>query len=278
MDVRAALAHARAAGVDRLDAQWLLAHLLQHDRSWLLAHDDARLDDSIAAAFGAGIARRAAGEPLAYVIGRAVFRGLELEVSPAVLIPRPETEVLVEWALEHCTAGLEVIDLGTGSGAVALAIARGASAVQVTATDLSDSALEVAQRNAQRLRLPLRFAQGSWWGAVPGRRFGLAVSNPPYVAAADPHLEALRHEPALALTPGDDGLRALRELIAGAAAHLLPGAWLLLEHGHDQAGAISALLEAADFRAVQTRCDLAGLARCTGGRLSSADAPDGVNN
>ena len=275
MQVRQALELARAAGVDRLDAQWLLSHLLKRSRAALLAHDDAALDDRQAAAFRTGIARRAAGEPLAYVVGHTCFRGLELAVSPSVLIPRPETELLVEWALQLRGAAVDAIDLGTGSGAVAIALAREAPGLRVTATDLSPEALEIARRNIATHGLPVEVVQGAWWAAVPNRRFGLAVSNPPYVAADDPHLPALSHEPSLALTPGgDDSLAALRELICGAPRHLRPGAWLLVEHSHDQAVAVEGLLGAAGLTAMQMRCDLAGLPRCSAARWAGSD----VNN
>lgn len=269
--IREALAQARAAGVERLDAQWLLGHLLQQPRAWLLTHDDDAMPPAAAAAWPALLARRAAGEPLAYVAGECEFCGLRLAVSPAVLVPRPETEGLVEWA-EVCWAAAPaptVIDLGTGSGAVALALKHRQPRAQVLATDVSVAALAVAGANAQALGLALDLALGDWWQAAAGARFGLAVSNPPYIAAGDPHLPALGHEPPLALTPGGDGLDALRQIIQGAPRHLLPGAWLLLEHGHDQADAVQALLHAAGFVAIQTRMDLAGQPRCTGARWPS---------
>lgn len=264
--IREVLDAARAAGVDRLDAQWLIGHRLGRDRAWLLAHDDEALSPADAQACAHGLARRAAGEPLAYVTGETTFRGLRLGVGPEVLIPRPETEVLIEWALAVGPHAGEAIDLGTGSGAIALAMAREAPALRVTATDLSAAALSRARANAAALGLSVDFHLGPWWAAVPGRRFALAVSNPPYVAAGDPHLAALRHEPDLALTPGGDGLAALRDIVGGAHRHLDAGAWLLLEHGHDQAAEVGALLRAAGFAGVQTRADLAGLPRCTGGQ------------
>jgi release factor glutamine methyltransferase len=269
MRIADALTAARALGVARLDAQWLLEHWLGRPRAWLLAHDDIELTDAQAAGLQAGLARRAAGEPLAYIVGEREFRGLALRVTPAVLVPRPETELLVDWALEHlpADAALDVVDLGTGSGAIALALQRERPRARVLATDASADALAVARGNAQRLALPVQFVQGNWWAPLHGRRFALAVSNPPYVAGDDPHLDALAHEPRGALTPEGDGLDALRRIVHGAPAHLLPGAWLLLEHGHDQAAAVRQLLLGAGFEAVQTRRDLAGLARCTGARL-----------
>jgi release factor glutamine methyltransferase len=267
-----ALAQARAAGVERLDAMWLLEHLLGKPRSWLLAHDDEPLPPAASSAWPTLLARRAAGEPLAYVVGEREFCGLKLAVTPAVLVPRPETEGLVRWALELAPtlpAG-PWADLGTGSGAIALALAAAAPEQAVWASDSSAGALSVARANAARLGLRATFAQGDWWRAVAGQRFALVVSNPPYIAAGDPHLVALHHEPQLALTPGGDGLDALRAIVTGAPRHLLPGAWLLLEHGHDQASAVSTLLAAAAFEPAQTRADLAGLPRCTGARWPGA--------
>lgn len=266
MLIHQALVQAQAAGLARLDAQWLLGHLLSRPRTWLLAHGDEALPAAALAAWPALLARRAGGEPLAYVLGEHEFCGLALKVTPAVLVPRPETELLVQWALERLsgTATPSVIDLGTGSGAIALALLRARPDIDMLATETSADALAVAQGNAQRHGLPLRLSRGDWWAAAGSARFGLAVSNPPYIAAGDPHLPALAHEPLLALSSGRDGLDALRHLIAGAPAHLLPGAWLLLEHGHDQADAVHALLRSHGFGAPQTRHDLAGLPRCTG--------------
>lgn len=269
-NVAEALAAAGGAGLDRLDAQLLLAHHLGRDRSWLLAHDSDALAPEVRARFTADVQHRADGVPLAYLTGTREFHGLALQVGPAVLDPRPDTETLVDWALDRLAASggaaPAVIDLGTGSGAVALAIAHRRPGAQVTATDLSAEALAVARGNAQRLGLPVQFAAGSWWSAVPTGRYALAVSNPPYIADDDPHLPALRHEPLMALTPGGDGLDAIRAIVAGAPGHLQPGAWLLLEHGWDQAGAVHALLQATGFDDVQSRHDLAGHARCSGGR------------
>ncbi len=268
MRIADAMNAARSLGVARLDAQWLLEHLLGRPRSWLLAHDDTELTAAQAARLQDGLARRAAGEPLAYVVGERAFRGLVLQVSPAVLVPRPETELLVDWALEHLPtdAAAEVVDLGTGSGAIALALQRERPRARVHASDASADALAMARGNALRHGLPVQFQQGDWWAPWRGRRFALALSNPPYVAGDDPHLAALTHEPRMALTPEGDGLAALRRVIGDAPAHLLPGAWLLLEHGHDQADAVQALLQASGFEAAETRVDLAGLPRCSGAR------------
>ena len=267
------LVRARVMGLDRLDAQLLLGHQLQRDRAWLIAHDDAELDAPGAALFTQACQRRADGEPLAYLTGERGFHGLNLRVTPDVLVPRPDTETLVDWALDLLrlrppAPPPRVLDLGTGSGAVALAVAHSHPPAQLTATDLSPAALAVAQANAQRLGLVVDFKRGGWWQALPGAvRFDLVLSNPPYIAGDDPHLPALRHEPALALTPGGDGLAALREIIAGAPAHLAPGGWLLLEHGWDQATAVAALLRSAGFERVATRFDLEGRPRCTGGQM-----------
>lgn len=278
------LAQARRAGVDRLDAQLLLGRLLQQPRAWLIAHDDHALEPALAQDFSTQLAERARGVPLAYLLGEREFHGLMLRVTPDVLVPRPDTEVLVDWALEllaHATgtagasgdtcgrtsAGdLRVADLGTGSGAIALALRQGAPAAQVTAVECSPAALAVARANGLRLGLDVEWLQGNWFAPLAGRRFALIVSNPPYIAAADPHLAALRNEPRAALTPGEDGLAALRLICQGAPAHLQPGGWLLLEHGYDQAAPVRSLLQVAGFRAVSTRCDLAGHERCTAGQ------------
>lgn len=272
MHVAQALALARSLGVGRLDAQLLLAFHLQRERSWLIAHDDAELDERVAQAYEADLVRRADEVPLAYLTGWREFHGLPLRVSPAVLVPRPESETLVEWALavlrEHAAAWLRpaLADLGTGSGAIALALKTAWPPAMVTATDDSEAALHVARTNALNLGVSVDFARGSWWQALPGQRFHVVVSNPPYIAAGDPHLPALRHEPLAALSPGGDGLAALDAIATEAGGHLHAGAWLLLEHGHDQADAVVERLRGNGFVDVSTRADLAGLPRCTGGR------------
>jgi release factor glutamine methyltransferase len=266
MRIAELLTHARQAGVERLDAQLLLGHLLNQPRAWLMAHDEHALTDAQTATLQQQLQRRAAGEPLAYLVGEREFCGLALQVTPDVLVPRPETELLVEWALErleHAPAD-SLVDLGTGSGAIALAIQRRRSSAAVTASDASVAALAVAQANGARHSLAVEWLHGDWWAPLHGRRYGLAVSNPPYVAGDDPHLAALAHEPRSALTPEGDGLAALRRIVQGAPDHLLPGAWLLLEHGHDQSDAVQAMLTARGFVEAQTRLDLAGLPRCTG--------------
>jgi release factor glutamine methyltransferase len=204
-------------------------------------------------------------------------RGLPLRVTADVLVPRPDTETLVDWAREHLRAGLggpapRVADLGTGSGAIALAIQQAHPAAQVIAVDVSAAALAIARHNATALGLSLRFAHGDWWQALPGERFDLVVSNPPYIAEGDPHLAALAHEPITALTSGPDGLDAIRQIVAGASAHLAAGGWLVFEHGHDQADAVQALLRHHGFEGVESRRDLAGMARGTGGRWPASDA------
>lgn len=278
MKVAAALALARTLGLDRLDAQLLLAHTLQRSRAWLIAHDDAPLSAEQQQAFAAGCRRRADGEPMAYLLGGREFRGLWLEVGPAVLVPRPDTEILVDWALERLSAlphaAPRVVDLGSGSGAVALAVKHAHPAASVTAVELSAHALALARRNGERLGLSVQWLQGDWCQPLQGRRFDLVLSNPPYIAAADPHLGALRHEPLLALSPGGDGLGALQHIVTTAPAHLSAGGWLLLEHSHDQAEAVCGMLSSAGFAAVTTHHDLAGHARCSGGRWRSAEHCD----
>jgi release factor glutamine methyltransferase len=271
MTVGAALAQARALGLERLDAQLLLSHTLQQARAWLIAHDDAALTLAQQQDFAAACRRRADGEPMAYLLGEREFHGLMLQVGPAVLVPRPDTETLVDWALELLSEieTPRVADLGTGSGAIALALKHQYPVAQVCAVELSAAALEVARANATRLGLELEFVQGSWWQPLQGRHFHLVVSNPPYIAGNDPHLDALRHEPALALTPGGDGLAALAHIVRRAQAHLHASGWLLLEHGYDQQEAVQQLLTEAGFEAVSTRADLAGRPRCSGGRRPS---------
>lgn len=265
-------------GLERLDAQLLLLHALHrpvHDRAWLLAHDADVLDAATAAALEPMVQRRLQGEPVAYLTGFKEFYGLNLTVDARVLVPRPDTEVLVDWALEvldqldsaQPPASLRVIDLGTGSGAIALALKHSRPAWQVSAVDLHADALAVAQSNAHSLQLDVQFAQGAWLAHVQGQ-FHAIVSNPPYIAAQDKHLDALTHEPLSALASGADGLDDIRTIIAQAPAHLLPGGWLLLEHGYDQAQAVRTLLQAASFAQVQSRTDLAGIERCSGGQWS----------
>jgi release factor glutamine methyltransferase len=269
--VAQALDSARAAGLDALDAQVLLAKCLDRPRAWLLAHGEMHLEGPLGEAFCAFVARRAGGEPLAYLTGEKEFRGLLLAVGPAVLIPRPETEHLVDWGLEILNREFAdvprplVLDLGTGSGAIALALKAAHPAAQVEASDADPQALAVAQRNAKRLALDVQFRGGDWWSAIGNRKFHLVLCNPPYIARADSHLASLAHEPVSALTPGIGGMEALHCVVLGAPAHLHTRGWLLLEHGYDQAEAVRNLMQRHGFAQVQTRQDLARQPRCTGG-------------
>lgn len=270
------LAGLQAGGLPRLEAQQLLLLALgrnPHDRAWLTAHDDETLDAASTARLDALLARHRAGEPMAYLRGEQAFFGLTLRVDRRVLAPRPDTETLVQWALEVLTErppAARVLDLGTGSGAIALALKHQRPALKVSATDASADALDVAQGNAERLGLALDLHHGAWLAAVPGERFDLIVSNPPYIAEGDPHLAALAHEPLGALTAGVDGLDDIRTIVQQAPAALQPGGWLLMEHGHDQAAAVQALLRQRGFAAVAGRTDLAGIVRCSGGRWPAA--------
>jgi len=263
-----ALAAAQSHGLERLDAQLLLLHALgraESDRAWLLAHDADPLAADTYAAFAALCTRRATGEPLAYIVGHKEFFGLDLRVDRRVLVPRPETETLVEWALETMEERASAIDLGTGSGAIALALKHARPQARVEAVDESGPALELARENARRLALDVRFAAGSWLAHTEDR-YDLIVSNPPYVVDDDPHLAALQHEPLSALQAGPDGLRAIREIVGQAPHHLRRDGWLMLEHGWHQAESVRGLLRAAGLRDVASRCDLAGIERCSGGR------------
>lgn len=268
LTVGAAQARALAAGLERIDAQLLLSTLLGVDRAWLLIHGDDALSTEQAERFELWLSQRLDGVPLAYLVGEKEFHGLVLKVDRHTLVPRPDTEVLVDWALELLPedAPAEVVDLGTGSGAIALALAHRRPLAQVTAVDLSPGALAMARANGEALALRVEWLEGSWWQPLAGRTFDLIVSNPPYIAGDDHHLPALRHEPLSALTPGGDGLASLRILIAEAEAHLRPGGWLLLEHGWDQAPAVADLLRAAGFVELACRNDLGGNPRVSGGR------------
>ncbi|MBX6421146.1 MAG: peptide chain release factor N(5)-glutamine methyltransferase [Nevskia sp.] len=251
------------------EAEILLAAALERNRAWLIAHDDESLPPPVAQRYAQWIERRRRGEPVAYLTGEREFWSLPLRVTSAVLIPRPETETLVAWALERL-ADLRapcLADLGTGSGAIALALARERPDARVIATDLSTAALAVARDNARRLALAnVEFRAGDWCAPLAGERCDLIVSNPPYVAQADPRLAQLRCEPPLALVAGTDGLAALRAIAATARASLRAGGWLLLEHGAEQGAAVRALLRERGYAAIETRRDLAGLERATGAR------------
>ena len=265
-----ALLQAHHQGLERIDAQMLLLHVLgQPDagRAWLLTHDSDVLTPEQQAQFTALCAQRLDGVPVAYLTGRKEFFGLPLHVDARVLDPRPDTETLVEWALDTLENHVSpaIMDLGTGSGAIALAVQSQRPDAAVTAVDFSHDALDVAQANAQRLQLPVRFVHSSWLEQVEGQ-FDVIVSNPPYIREDDEHMPALRHEPRQALTSGDDGLDDIRTIIAQAPAHLKAGGWLLLEHGWDQSQAVQQLLREAGFAQVHSRQDLAGIDRCTGGQ------------
>ena len=258
---------------DRLDARLLLEHVCGCSHADLIARPELEIAESRATRLEELLRRRESGEPLAYLLGSAWFCGLEFNVGPAVLIPRPDTEVLVNVAAEKAIA-LEspaIVDLGTGSGIVAILIARLCPRAQVTAVDVSSVALDVARVNAQRHGVNIRFREGDWYAPLGDERFDLIVSNPPYVVAGDPHLQqnGLPFEPIQALTDGivgGDGLACIRRLIDGASAHLHTGGWLLMEHGYDQAVEVRRLLAQAGFAEVASWRDSAGIERVSGGR------------
>ncbi len=268
MTLAESLRRAQALGLDRIDAQLLhlfaLGRELQ-DRAWLLAHDTDELGAQVLDRLEPLLQRRLVGEPLAYITGSKEFFGLPLQVDARVLDPRPDTETLVEWALDLIPADVpcDVIDLGTGSGAIALALQQQRPLARVSAVDASRDALDVAEANARRLNLPVHFVHSQWLREVTGT-FDLIVSNPPYIREDDTHLAALTHEPLQALASGEDGLDDIRAIIEQAPARLKTGGWLLLEHGHDQAEAVRTLFQQAGWKNVQSRQDLAGIERCTG--------------
>ena len=264
MNVQEAL---RASAIDPREARLLLAAATGFSEASVIAFQEKALPAEARDRFLGFVERRSKGEPVAYILGRKEFYSLELTVTPAVLIPRPETELLVDLALARKPAS--VLDLGTGSGAIALAIKRHLPAARVVASDSSAAALEVAKRNATRLNLDVEFRHGRWFEAVAGERFEAVVANPPYVATGDAHLAQLQFEPMLALTSGADGLDAIRVLARDAQAHLLPGGWLLIEHGAGQQAAVRALLQAAGLETTAGWPDLAGIPRVAGGRVKS---------
>ncbi len=284
----------------RIEVQMLLQHILKVPRAYLLAHPEQVLDVTQAAAYGALLQRRLQSEPIAYILGEREFSGLSFKVTPATLIPRPDTELLVELALRRIppppqpsggttsqstkpasgqVAGypkrrgckFSVLDLGTGSGAIALSVARARPDAEVTAVDASQDALEVAWENVQRLNIGnVRLLRSDWFSALASERFDLIVSNPPYIAAGDAHLMQgdLRFEPRAALASGADGLDDIRRIMAGAKEHLNAGGWLLLEHGYDQAGPVRSLLGKNGFGEVFSGKDIAGIERVSGGQIS----------
>ncbi len=271
LTVAQAVAWAQTLGLPRLDAQVLLLHAIgraHHDRAWLLAHGDDPLDTIVQATFETHVQRRLNTEPVAYITGQKEFFGLTLQVDHRVLDPRADTETLVEWALSCLadTSAPDVADLGTGSGAIALALKHTRPDAHVSAVDASAEALAVARANAERLALPVDFQHGSWLAPLNGRVFDAIVSNPPYVASDDEHLAALKHEPLSALASGADGLDDIRMIVREATQHLKPNGWLLIEHGYDQAHAVQTLLGNQGFVNVQSRPDLAGILRCSGGQ------------
>jgi release factor glutamine methyltransferase len=270
-----AITEFHAQGLDLTDIRMLMLHALGQRtdaRAWLLAHDTDSLSEPVQRTLGALAQRRLAGEPVAYLVGYKEFFGLNLHVTPDVLVPRPDTETLVEWALETLEKHQQarVVDLGTGSGAIALALKATRPDLQVEAVDFSPAALGVAQRNAQRLGLDVHFQQDSWLSGMQGM-FQTIASNPPYIREKDDHLPALRYEPRQALTSGSEGLDDIRVIIDQASTRLLPGGWLLLEHGYDQASTVRTLLSKAGFIGVQSRKDLAGIERCSGGEWPVQD-------
>ena len=255
-----------------VDAKVLLAHALGCNRAWLAAHEQDPLTKEQADAFGALVRRRVAGEPVAYLTGTREFWGLDLNVTPDVLIPRPETETLVEFALTKLPPdrNVRVLDLGTGSGAIALALAHDRPNAQVTATDRSEEALAVACANASRLELPnVALVAADWYEGVPSGTWDLIASNPPYIGAVDPHLQEgdLRFEPVAALSPGVDGHSALRIIVGGACERLASGGWLVVEHGYDQSEAVQLLFRDAGFAEVAALRDLAGIHRVVAGHF-----------
>ena len=255
--------------LDPLENRILLCHALGVTRVGLITQSERTLTEEEAQQLAALVGRRLDGEPIAYIVGEREFFGLRFQVSPAVLIPRPDTELIVELALERLPQGGRLLDMGTGSGAIAVSCAHSRRDAQVTALDLSEDALAIARANAAANGVAVRFLRSDWFGAIENERFELIVSNTPYIASHDEHLSRgdLRFEPTGALTDHADGLSALRSIVDGAPAHLEPGGWLLLEHGYDQAEAVRDLLQQRGFQDVQSWRDLADIERVSGGRL-----------
>ena len=267
-NISLALAHARTLDIDGVEAQTLLLHVMQrplYDRAWLLLNDTLELTSDQQTHYQQALQQLLDNLPLAYLTGVQAFHGLDLQVTPDVLVPRADTETLVDWALSLDLPQARVLDLGTGSGAVALALKHKRPAWTVHAVDQSAKALAVAQANAHLLQLEVVFTQSDWLAQVQNT-FDVIVANPPYIAQADPHLPGLVHEPQSALVSGPQGLDDLQAIIAQATPFLNDQGWLLLEHGYDQAAAVCQLLLQNSFTEVQSRNDLAGIARCSGGR------------
>lgn len=275
MLLQEALQHAQSLGLERLDVQMLMLHAQQrslHDRAWLALHASDYLNASALKAFEHFVQQRLSGEPIGYIVGQKEFYGLTLKVDSRVLIPRPDTETLVDWTLQvlHDHKGAKVLDLGTGSGAIALALKSVRPDLQVHALDFSVNALALAKTNATELGLDIHFSQGCWLENCT-EKFDVIVSNPPYIEDNDPHLAALKHEPIQALTSGGDGLDDIRTIIRQAPWHLKKGGWLLLEHGYNQAPAVCKLLQHTGFERVQSHKDLASIERCSGGNWPAVD-------
>ncbi|MBK6552903.1 MAG: peptide chain release factor N(5)-glutamine methyltransferase [Rhodocyclaceae bacterium] len=266
MTIAEALARARPS-IAPAEARLLLRHVLGCAASDIAAHPERALDESQASRYADLVRRHAAGEPIAYILGSREFYGREFRVTSAVLIPRPETELLAEVAVAKVSRGdaPRILDLGAGSGCVAITLALELDA-EVLAVDVSRDALAIARDNAARLGARVAFVESDWFAAVDGR-FELIVGNPPYVAEGDPHLDDLAFEPMVALTSGSDGLAAIRHVVAEAPRYLKPGGWLLLEHGYDQAETLAKLLADMGFVAIERHRDLAGIVRVSGGRM-----------
>lgn len=251
----------------RIEVQCLLQAVLQVSRAYLLTHPERILNDDESARYGGLFARRLAGEPVAYLLGEREFYGLNFRVTPATLIPRPDTELLVETALQKVPKGGRLLDMGTGSGAIAISVAHCRPDVEVVAVDASEAALTVARENAQRLQVNnLQFLHSDWFSSLSGERFDTIASNPPYIESDDVHLSQLRFEPLSALASGADGLDDIRLIIAEAKEHLNPGGWLMFEHGYNQAERVRLLLKTAGLRDVASVRDLSGIERVTLGR------------
>ena len=280
MQIYQALDWAKSLGIEAIDRQILLLHCLgqpTHNKAFLISHDLDALTLEQESNYSQLIKRCSAGEPVSYLTGSKEFYGLDFKVTPATLIPRPDTETLVNWALDCMSGDLDIsssprkiLDLGTGSGCIAISLGKSITNAQVWATDLSEIALEVARENAATHRLKIHFCQGSWFDALGKEQsspsFDLIISNPPYIAELDPHLADLAFEPKSALVSGEAGLDAFKKILSSTHQHLKPGGWLLFEHGYDQGATLRALFEQLGFESVQSRSDLAGICRCTGGK------------